>query len=114
MKGRRQFDANIVEDKAFSRMCATTQALYFHLNMLTDDEGFTSNIETAMDNVPKCSERNLQQLVNAGYIIQFDTGIILITDFDSHNANLSNKQPTIYEEEKAQVEKYRRRWRLKE
>ena len=43
MAERRMFTQKIVDSDAFLDMPLTAQALYFHLNMRADDDGFVNN-----------------------------------------------------------------------
>ena len=43
MAERRMFTKKIIDSDAFLDMPLSTQALYFHLNMRADDDGFVNN-----------------------------------------------------------------------
>jgi len=43
MSERRMFSMQIVDSDAFLDMPLSTQALYFHLSMRADDDGFVDN-----------------------------------------------------------------------
>lgn len=43
MANRRMFAKTIIDSDAFMDMPLTTQALYFHLSMRADDDGFINN-----------------------------------------------------------------------
>ena len=43
MAEKRMFTMQIVDSDAFLDMPLSTQALYFHLNMRADDDGFVNN-----------------------------------------------------------------------
>ena len=43
MAERRMFAKSIIDSDAFLDMPLSTQALYFHLSMRADDEGFVGN-----------------------------------------------------------------------
>ena len=53
MAERRMFAKSIIDSDAFLDMSLSTQALYFHLNMRADDDGFVNN--------PK----KIQRMINA-------------------------------------------------
>lgn len=44
MANRRMFSLDVVDTDAFIDMPVTAQALYFHLGMRADDDGFISSI----------------------------------------------------------------------
>ena len=48
MRNRRCVSAEVVETDAFYSMPASAQALYLHLCLLADDDGFVSNAELAL------------------------------------------------------------------
>ena len=43
MAQKRMFAKTIIDSDAFLDMSLSTQALYFHLNMRADDDGFVNN-----------------------------------------------------------------------
>lgn len=46
MAEKRMFTMKIIDSDAFLDMPLSTQALYFHLNMRADDDGFINNPKT--------------------------------------------------------------------
>ena len=48
MANKRMFSKHIVDSDAFLEMPLSTQALYFHLNMKADDDGFVGNPKRIM------------------------------------------------------------------
>ena len=50
MAQKRMFTMKIVDSDAFLDMPLSTQALYFHLNMRADDDGFVGNPKRIMRN----------------------------------------------------------------
>lgn len=84
-------------------MPLTAQALYFHLGMRGDDDGFVSNPCSIM-RVTGCSEGDLAMLAEAGYIISFRSGVIVISDWKVNN-NLRNDRykPTTFQYERSML-----------
>ena len=103
MANRRMFSKKITDTDEFLDMPASTQALYFHMNMHADDDGFVGNPKT-IKRMVGASEDDLKLLIAKGYLICFQTGVVLITDWKVHNyIRKDTYTPTIYTEEKAQI-----------
>lgn len=71
MAERRMFAKSVVESDTFLDMPAEAQALYFHLNMAADDDGFVSNPRSIMRG---CSASNdtMKLLIAKKFILTFD------------------------------------------
>ena len=103
MAKRRMYSLDIVDTDEFLEMPATAQALYFHLGMRADDDGFVSNPKKITKMV-NCSTSDLELLTEKGYIIKFDTGIVVIRDWKQNNYIRSDRyMPTRYREEKKRL-----------
>ena len=48
MANKRMFSKQIIDSDAFLEMPLSTQALYFHLSMRADDDGFLNNAKQIM------------------------------------------------------------------
>lgn len=80
-------------------MPITTQALYFHFGMRADDDGFVSSPKKILK-IANCTNDDLRLLVAKGYIIPFETGVVVITDWKKNNFIRSDRhKPTQYQEE---------------
>lgn len=103
MANKRMFSIDVTETDAFLEMPLTAQALYFHLGMRGDDDGFVSNPRSIM-RVAGCSESDLTMLAEAGYIISFRSGVIVISDWKVNN-NLRNDRykPTTFQDERSML-----------
>lgn len=84
MAQKRMFDKTIVDSDDFLEMPLTTQALYFHLNMRADDDGFVDNWKSIM-RIIGAKEDDLKVLATKQYIIPFDTGVIVIRHWKINN-----------------------------
>lgn len=84
MANRRMFSLDVVDTDLFLDMPASTQALYFHLGMRADDDGFVSSPKkiTSMVN---CGVDDLNILIAKGLVIAFESGIVVITDWKVNN-----------------------------
>lgn len=103
MANKRMFSIDVTETDSFLEMPLTAQALYFHLGMRGDDDGFVSNPRSIM-RVAGCSEGDLAMLAEAGYIISFRSGVIVISDWKVNN-NLRNDRykPTTFQSERSML-----------
>ena len=103
MAERRMFTKKITDSDAFTSLPPTTQALYFHLCMNADDDGFNNRIRQAMFNA-HADQNDFNLLVQQRFIIPFDSGIIVIKHWKMHNIIRSDRyHETEYLEEKATI-----------
>lgn len=104
MAERRMFAKTIIDSDAFLDMSLSTQALYFHLSMRADDEGFLNNPKKIMRMIG-ASEDDLKVLLAKRFILSFDTGVIVIKHWRIHNYIQKDRlKETVYQEERAQLE----------
>lgn len=97
------FSKSVVKTDAFLDMPLSTQALYFHLGMEADDEGFISNPKQVMRSVG-ASPDDYRVLMAKGLVFTFDSGICIIRDWKVNNYLRSDRfKPTQYLEEKSHV-----------
>lgn len=97
------FAKTIIDSDAFLDMPLSTQALYFHLSMRADDEGFINNPKKIQRMVGS-SEDDLKLLTAKRFILAFDSGVIVIKHWKLHNYIRSDRfKPTMYLEEKSQL-----------
>lgn len=101
MAERRMFSKKIIDSDAFLDMPLTTQALYFHLSMRADDDGFVSNPKRIRTMVG-ASEDDLKLLIAKRFVLTFDSGVVVIKHWRIHNyINPDRYIPTTYVEEKS-------------
>lgn len=104
MADKRMFSKSFVDSDFFLDMPQTAQLLYFHLSMRADDDGFINNPKSIARNV-KCGEDDLKILAAKGFIIPFESGIIVIAHWKLHNYIKSDRyRETVYLTEKAQLQ----------
>lgn len=84
MAERRMFAKTIIDSDAFLDMPLSTQALYFHLSMRGDDEGFVNNPKK-IARMLGSGDDELKVLVAKKFIILFDSGVIVIKHWKLHN-----------------------------
>lgn len=101
MAERRMFAKTIIDSDAFLDMPLSAQALYFHLSMRADDDGFINNPKK-IQRMVGASDDDCKVLIMKRFIITFESGIIVIKHWKIHNYIRSDRyKPTIYEDEKA-------------
>ena len=94
------FTEKIVESDAFTEMPLSTQALYFHLNMEADDDGFVNNPKRISRSLG-ASEDDLKLLIAKRFVLPFESGIIAIKHWKMHNLLRKDRYTeTQYKEEK--------------
>ena len=84
MANRRMFSVDVVCTDKFLEMPASSQALYLQLGMKADDDGFVS-APKQITRMTNASEDDFRILVSKGYIIPFDSGVIVIKDWRVNN-----------------------------
>ena len=84
MADKRMFTKKITDSDAFTDMPLSAQALYFHLNMHADDDGFLNNPKKIQRSIG-ASEDDLKLLIAKRFILTFDRGVIVIKHWRMHN-----------------------------
>ena len=99
MAERRMFTQKIIDSDAFLDMSLSAQALYFHLNMRADDDGFINNPKKIM-RIINASDDDLKLLITKRFVLCFESGVIVIKHWRMHNAIRKDRyHPTQYTEE---------------
>ena len=75
---------DIVESDRFCVLKASAQALYFHLNMNADDDGIVDKWKSILRYL-RIKREHLDSLIDAGYVIELESGALLIADWLVHN-----------------------------
>lgn len=103
MSERRMFSKSITESDMFLDLPLSAQALYFHLSMNADDEGFVNNSKR-IRKVCGANEDDLQHLIRNGFLIRFNSGICVIIHWKINNTLRKDRfKATNYLEEKAML-----------
>lgn len=103
MADRRMFSKNIIDSDAFLDMPLEAQALYFHLAMRADDDGFVNNPKKIIRMISS-SEDSFKILVLKCFILPFESGIIVIKHWRIHNYIQKDRyKSTMYTAEKQQL-----------
>lgn len=100
MAERRMFAKTVVLSDDFLDLPPSARCLYFTYGMVADDDGFVNNPKSVMRQCGSTAE-DIQQLVDSGYIIKFDSGVIAITAWRLNNLIRTDRYvPTVCEKEK--------------
>lgn len=103
MAEKRMFSKTIVDSDMFLDMSLSTQALYFHLSMRADDDGFINN-PRKIQRMIGCGDDELKMLIAKRFIIPFESGVCVIKHWRIHNYIQNDRyKPTIYQEEMDQL-----------
>jgi hypothetical protein len=100
MAERRMFAKTIIDSDAFLDMPLSSQALYFHLSMRADDDGFLNNAKKIQRTIGSADD-DLKILFAKNFIIPFESGVCVIKHWMIHNMIQKDRyKPTMYGEEK--------------
>ena len=100
MANRRMLNKTVVESDTFFEMPADSQALYMHLVLNADDEGFVGNPET-IRRMTGFSRDSLRLLIAKEFLISFQSGVVVVTHWEMQNKiQPSRKTKTIFTDEK--------------
>lgn len=103
MAQKRMIDKSIIDSDAFLDMSLSCQALYFHLHMRADDDGFVDSVKNIMRLIG-AKEDDLKILIYKKFIIPFESGIIVMKHWRLHNYIAKDRYTeTKYKEEKAML-----------
>lgn len=96
---KRMFDRAIIDTDRFMDLSMSAKALYFLLGMEADDEGFVSPRKVLR--IHGGNDDDIKLLISKGLIIPFQSGVVVITDWNNNNWLDSRRiKPTQYKEEK--------------
>lgn len=99
MAEKRMFTMKIIDSDAFLDMPLSTQALYFHLSMRADDDGFINNPKKIQRTIG-ASEDDLKLLILKRFVLCFENGVIAIKHWRMHNTLRKDRYtPTQYQDE---------------
>lgn len=104
MAAKRMFSLQVVDTDKFMDMSTSAQALYFHLGMHGDDDGFVASPRKIARSAG-CNDDDIKLLAAKGFIIPFESGVVVITDWRINNTLKNDRyQETIYQAEKAMLQ----------
>jgi len=99
---KRMFGKSVIETDSFLDLPLTTKAIYFLLGMEADDEGFVSPKRVLR--LYGGSDDDIKVLIAKNLVISFESGVVVITDWNENNYLDKNRiKPTRYEIEKSKL-----------
>ena len=102
MTRKRMFSNDIINTDDFIDMPLSSQALYFHLGMSADDEGFVQ--PKRIMRMVQAKDDDLKVLVSKKFVKYFESGVLVIVDWHVNNYLDKNRiKPTEYQEEKKKL-----------
>ena len=97
------FSKKVTDDDNFMSLSSSAQALYLHLCMSADDDGFCNQVTLCMFKA-HASAQDLQALIDRNYIYQFETGVVIVKHWRVSNALRKDRyNPTVFQEELSQL-----------
>lgn len=95
MANRRMFSREIIDTDAFLDMPTSTRLLYYDLGMRADDDGFLQDVQKII-RFTGAGKDDLHLLIAKGYVIPFDSGIVVIRHWRIHNQiRADRRKPTV-------------------
>ena len=80
------FNKELISSDKFLDMPVSSQLLFFHLGMNADDDGFVSSPRRIQRTVG-CSEDDIKVLIGKNFVVGFESGVIVISEWGKHNQN---------------------------
>ncbi|NCC96885.1 MAG: hypothetical protein EOM02_08600 [Synergistales bacterium] len=94
----------VIDTDHFLEMPLSTQAVYLHLVMRADDDGFVANPKRILRMVGGC-EDDLRLLITKSFVFYFDTGVCVIKHWRIHNLVRGDRYtPTMHKYERSLLE----------
>ena len=84
MANKRMFALDVIDTDRFCEMPISARLLYYELGMRGDDEGFVQNPKKIMLTTGTTAD-DLKILAAKGYVILFDSGVLVITHWRQNN-----------------------------
>ena len=97
MANRRCFSSKITESDEFFRLPTDSQALYLHLNMISDDDGFVNSAESATARI-KNGKKSLSILVEKRFVLKFGSVYVIKHWRISNSLKNDRVKPLLYSE----------------
>lgn len=96
------FSSDVVDSDRFLDMPTSSRCLYYELGMRADDDGFISPKKVLR--LTGASDDDLRVLIAKGFLIPFDSGVIVIKDWKINNYLRNDRHSdTIYTNERSML-----------
>jgi len=97
------FTKKVTDDDNFFSLSSSAQALYLHICMAADDDGFCNQTNSAIFKA-HASIQDLEALMEKNYIIQFENGVVVVKHWRMANTLRKDRYtPTAFQEELARL-----------
>ena len=104
MAEKRMFSLSVVDTDWFLDLPLSSQALYFHLNMRADDDGFVDSPKSIMRKIG-ANANDYQILVAKRFILEFESGVLVFKHWRMHNTIQRDRyKPTRFQDEYNQIQ----------
>ena len=98
-RSRRMLANDIVTSDPFLKMDSGAQALYFHLNIQADDDGFVAPLKVIR--MIGAADDSINILKMKGFVIPFESGVVVVRHWRHHNTIRADRyNATSYLDEK--------------
>lgn len=89
MASKRMFSLAVADTDLFLDMPSSSQALYFHLGLRADDDGFVASPKK-IAKICGCGDDDLRILVSKRFILPFESGIVVLTHWHLNNNRIKD------------------------
>lgn len=104
MAEKRMFSLSVVDTDWFLDLPLSSQALYFHLNMRADDDGFVDSPKSIIRKIG-ANANDYQLLLAKRFLLEFENGVLVIKHWRMHNTIQKDRyKPTRFQEEYNQLD----------
>lgn len=105
MAERRMLNKALLHNGNFIQLSRAAFQLYIYLAVSADDDGFTDSAATLFRTL-RCNAKHLQELIDGGWILSFDSGVVAVTHWYQHNQIKKDRyKPTVFQQERAMLDK---------
>ncbi len=99
MAKRRMISVDVMEQDDFLELPERCQVFYIHLHLWADDDGFIGNPK-AMLRMYGYEQNVLKTLIDCGFILQFESGVLVIRHWPLENRVKRDRYtPTVHQKE---------------
>lgn len=103
MAKNRCFCFDVLQEKQFCSLSFRARWLYILLNYEADNDGFIRSVDYVL-RICSAGIEDLEALVSIGYLIRFDTGVLLISHWNKHHSIRPDRRgKTAFQEELSQI-----------
>jgi hypothetical protein len=99
MANRRMISKKLAWSNKFLNLSVEAQALYFHLCLRADDDGFLNNTITTA-RLCEIPTKAVNELIKKGFLIRFENYVFCIVHWRVNNGKIRSDRykPTVYQE----------------